>query len=167
MASLKFPGRAFFFKFAFLFFPAVFTLEGTILPLISQQEIHLSFHMHGDGPPALFVALNRFQRNTKQCRQFFLCLVEPCPGLCKCFFIHCFRVFYLCICAEIPHGAASAVLLHWFFPEFKKKESPEGQILPDQGEFLCIHTVGCDNMCQNSGQALTCSGDKVLSRNAV
>ena len=80
MSGLKFPGRAFLFQAAFFFLPAVFAFTGIFTPLVDQKKIHLALNVQWHGSPSLLVALDGFQRNTKERCKLFLGLVQSGPG---------------------------------------------------------------------------------------
>jgi len=65
MSALKFPGRAFLFTVAKLFFPAgsefVFSAA-----LIDQQKIELSLDMGRNRPPPLFVTVDSLKRHSQE-----------------------------------------------------------------------------------------------------
>ena len=76
-AGIILPGRARLFHFRRAFFngPAGF-LSIFFAPHSGKQKKQLSFHVGGHLAPALFIAVDRFQRGTQQLGHLFLSFIQ-------------------------------------------------------------------------------------------
>lgn len=85
MATLKFPGRAFFLQVAVFYFPTWTNWYFSFL--IGKQKIKLPLNMGRYRPPALLVTMYRLQGYSEELSQYFLCFSEFLSGLWKFSFI--------------------------------------------------------------------------------
>ncbi len=87
MPALKLPGGTFFLIGALFLFPA----RDQILfsaSLITEKKENLSFDMRRNCPASLFIAVYRFNRYTKEFRQFLLCFIELFSCRNEFIFVH-------------------------------------------------------------------------------
>lgn len=76
MSGLKLPGWTVFLAGAFSQGPAFFPLYWGVSPLIDHQKKQLAFHIEGNAPPALFIALHRLEGYAQETGKGFLGFIE-------------------------------------------------------------------------------------------
>ena len=89
ISGLKFPGRTLFPLVARTFFynPARL-FEFIVLPHPGDQEKHLPLRRRRNGPPPLFITVNRLNRGSEQLGHLFLCLVQFLADEDELFVVH-------------------------------------------------------------------------------
>lgn len=88
VASLKFPGRAFFFTGAFFQHPAILPFAACCFSLIHRKKTKLPLYMNGNGAPPLLITLHRLEGNPQELGQCFLGFPQFGSQIGKCGMIH-------------------------------------------------------------------------------